>query len=113
MERKVKEAAKQPDSTTRKTVKKAVLTVHKNTKQQRDSKSLRKLIVSEARDMAQIRNISGYTITVWNDDNEISGTWNTSKSNIPVLLVSQYSKLILDKVMNVDSVNNIIDHRFY
>ncbi len=89
------------------------LTIHKNTKQQRDSKFLRKNIVKEAKNLAQIPSLSGYAIVVWNEDNSFSGTWNTSHSRIPGLLVSQYSKLILDKVMSVDSINDIIDHRFY
>lgn len=90
-----------------------MLTVHKNTKQKRDAKFLRKRIVLEAKQMAQIENLSGYTITVWNERNEFSGTWNSSHSSIPALLVPQYSKLILDKVMSVDSMNDVIDHRFY
>lgn len=90
-----------------------MLTIHKNTKQKRDAKFLRKKIALEARQMAQIENLSGYTITVWNERNEFSGTWNTSHSNIPSLLVSQYSKLILDKVMSIDNIHTVIDHRFY
>ena len=90
-----------------------LLTIHKNTKQQRESKEIRKSLISEAKELAKLQNISGYAIVVWNDECAANCDWWSSPPHMPGLVVPEFVKKVLERAIAQSDVNDIIDMRFY
>ena len=88
-----------------------MVTIHKNTKDQRESKRIRKELVSDAKQLANNKDINGYAIVVWTKNFRDSCSWDTGGS-LPGILLPEFSKQILARRMGRDDAKDIIDERF-
>lgn len=89
-----------------------MLTVHKNTKEQRDAKKVRCDLMQDANKLKQHPGISGYAIVVWNKDCMADCSWQSTAPVMPGLVVPEFSKQILKRVINQNDANYLIDERF-
>lgn len=90
--------------------KKPALTIHKNTKQQRESKQVRKDLIHASKDLAKLSYIKGYAIIVWDEDYTARAEW--CSNNLPGTLVPEFIKQVTTRVIHNMDVNDIIDYRF-
>lgn len=90
-----------------------MLTVHKNTREQRKAKELRKQLKDDAKYLSQLKGISGYSIVVWNANCTGDCRWKSTPPVIPGLIVPEFTKQILNRRINTDDTNDIIDTRLF
>lgn len=90
---------------------KSILTIHKNTKEQRRSKALRFDLKKGAAKASQLKNISGYAIVVWNDEH-ITDCGYSIPIALPSSVLPEFVKQILAREMQRQDTNEILDDRF-
>lgn len=89
-----------------------MLTVHKNTRDQRRAKDIRREFMSDAKSLKSMEGISGYSIVVWNKDCSAGCAWYSTPPVMPGLVVPEFTKKILERQIGQNDVNEIIDMRF-
>lgn len=89
------------------------LELHKNTKKQALSKSLREGIVKEAQDLAELEDISGYAIIVWNDDFSADCGWHCTGLKMPTSVMPEFFKQTFIRCLNDIDTNDTINCRFF
>lgn len=89
-----------------------MLTVHKNTKKQREAKRTRSNLLQDAKALSKLENISGYAVVVWNEDCTADCAWVSTPPVMPGLVVPEFTKQILQRRINCNDTNEIIDERF-
>lgn len=89
-----------------------MLTVHRNTRDRRRAKEVRKRLTQDAKDIRQLEGISGYAIVAWNSDCSSRCAWESTPPVMPGLVVPEFSKKILERAIAQSDVNEIIDMRF-
>ena len=87
--------------------------IHKNTKERREAKQVRKALISDAKNLSQHEGISGYSIVVWNRDCASDCSWQSTPPMMPGLVVPEYSKKTLERALRNSDVNSIIDRRVF
>ena len=77
------------------------LTVHKNTKEQRERKELRELLIHDAKSLAKNSSISedidGYAIVVWDKEGSAQAEWISG--NIPTSLIGEFFKQTISRTL--------------
>ncbi len=84
------------------------LSVHRNTQQQRLSKSVRRDLVCDARDLANTKDIAGYAIVVWTKDWHHRTFWDSGKI-MPSNVLPEFCKSAIQRDMGNVDVLNILD----
>lgn len=90
---------------------KSILTIHKNTKEQRRSKALRFDLKKSAGSLAQLKDISGYAIVVWTDEHTTNCEYSVPQA-LPSSVLPEFAKQILAREMQRQDTNIIINERF-
>jgi len=88
-----------------------MLTIHKNTKDQRESKRIRNELIKDAKNLAKNQDIKGYAIVVWDKNYGSACSWDTGDS-LPGIVIPEFTKQILTRRQGQDDTNYIIDERF-
>lgn len=86
------------------------LHVHKNTREQRKRKELRKTLVSHARTMSQDPDIAGYVLITWNSQATPNTAWRTPEDGpVPGNLLPAYAMSALTRKLTLKDVKHHLD----
>lgn len=84
------------------------LSVHRNTQQQRISKSVRDGLMRDARDLANTKDIAGYAIVVWTKDWDHRTLWESGKT-MPGNVLPEFCKGAILREMMRDDARKVLD----
>ena len=88
-----------------------MLTIHKNTRERRAAKNMRKEMMQDAKRLSQLFEIGGFAIVVWNKDCASDCAWRSTPPLMPGLVLPEFIKQTISRRISTDGVNKIIDER--
>lgn len=88
-----------------------MLTIHKNTRERRAAKSIRKEMLQDAKRLSQHPGISGFAIVVWDKNCDTDCAWKSTPPVMPGLVVPEFVKQIISRRINVAVATSIIDEK--
>lgn len=98
---------KKPGRTPVSPMKVASLSVHRNTKAQREVHQIRKNLVEQAKRVSDLPGIAGYAIVAWTRNWDHKTAWDTTDT-MPGNTMPEFVKVALLREMNRDDTFNIL-----
>ncbi len=86
-----------------------VLSVHKNTRQRRESKRLRLELKAAVSDLSQMQNISGFALVVWDEDFQSRAKWDSYGSKLPGTLVPELAKQTISRTIALMDAEDLME----
>ncbi len=86
------------------------LTVHRNTREERQQRDMRRALMADAKSAGNVEGISGYAIVAWNDEWGFRAGWR-KPDKMPSVIMPEFVKGCLERELTRIDVLAIIDSK--